>query len=94
MRPGTAFHQHPKGLHADALPGRTSRGLIADLLGTTCRCGATKAHGHTFCGPCYYGLPLSLRRDLYKRIGEGYEEAYERACGVLQRQLSAASGAF
>ena len=58
--------------------------LIAELQDTKCRCGNQKARGNTFCSGCYYQLPPEMRRALYQRIGEGYEEAYENAAAVLR----------
>lgn len=70
------------------------RVLIGELMGTTCRCGGPKNRAATFCRLCYYSLVPDLRSDLYKRIGEGYEDAYERACRVLDRsgRAEAATG--
>ena len=57
--------------------------LARELIGTTCRCGNSKQTKQTFCRKCYYSLPPEMRRALYRRMGEGYEEAYYRACGRL-----------
>ena len=64
------------------------RDLIKELMGPKCRCGKAKGHGDTFCRGCYYVLPESMRPTLYRRIGEGYEDAYERACTVLDRMAT------
>ena len=57
--------------------------LVRELEGETCRCGRRKRTGTTFCRPCYYRLPPEGRQCLYRRIGDGYAEAYEWACLVL-----------
>lgn len=57
--------------------------LVNELRGTTCRCRANKKRGQTFCKACYYALPTKLRRALYRRVGEGYEEAYAEAVNFL-----------
>ena len=57
--------------------------LTRELIGTACRCGNLKQPKQTFCRKCYYSLPEEMRRALYQRMGEGYEEAYFRACARL-----------
>jgi hypothetical protein len=57
--------------------------LLIELIGKKCRCGAAKGKGKTFCQRCYFSLPQNLREALYRRIGEGYEEAYAQAVAVL-----------
>jgi len=61
----------------------SARELIQELRGVVCRCGREKHSGETFCKACYFRLPPLLRRALYKRVGEGYENAYAEACGFL-----------
>jgi len=61
----------------------TTRELIAELAGTVCRCGSTKVARQTFCKRCYYRLPEFLRRALYRRVGQGYEQAYAQAAKML-----------
>lgn len=58
--------------------------LIQELYGTICRCGKLKAAKQTFCGPCYFALPLPMRKALYRRVGEGYEQAYAAASEFLE----------
>jgi hypothetical protein len=57
--------------------------LYQELMGTTCRCGQPKDSKKTLCSRCYYKLPPVMRMALYQRMGEGYEEAYERASKFL-----------
>ncbi len=52
---------------------------IDDLDGTTCQCGRPKKSRKSFCGSCYAALPMELRRSLYRRIGAGYEAAFDSA---------------
>ena len=68
------------------------RELIRELMGTKCRCGEPKGRGMTLCRACYLSLSQEMRNELYKRIGEGYEDAYERACRVLDRVTGTAAG--
>jgi hypothetical protein len=61
------------------------RELAGELAGTECRCGYKKKPRQTFCTRCYFRLTPELRRDLYRRFGDGYEEAYEAAVAVLDQ---------
>jgi hypothetical protein len=36
------------------------------------------------CGRCYYALSADVRASLYRRMGEGYEEAYARSVEMLR----------
>lgn len=62
-------------VHEDSPLGRA----MSELNGTVCRCKRHKAARQTFCKVCYYALPIQIRRDLYKGVGEGYIEAYDAA---------------
>ncbi len=57
--------------------------LIEALISTKCRCGNAKASKQTFCRTCYLSLPKQIRQALYKRISQGYEEAYAAAAERL-----------
>lgn len=59
--------------------------LITELMGRTCRCGKLKRSKKTFCQECFYALPKAMQMALYRRIGEGYELAYERAVEWLTK---------
>lgn len=61
----------------------TTTDLVRELVGTTCRCGRSKIEKRTFCATCYWSLPKDVRKRLYSRIGEGYEEAYAEAAELL-----------
>lgn len=58
--------------------------LLRELAGTVCRCGAKKKSRQTFCGRCYHSLPRSVALALYRRVGDGYEEAYAKALKHLK----------
>lgn len=60
-------------------PDRDVRFYVAELRGEECQCGASKKSGHSFCYGCYRRLPEEMRGPLYRVMGNGYEEAYERA---------------
>lgn len=59
--------------------------IIAELQGTVCRCGRHKRSGETFCSRCYFRLPPPLRSPLYRRVGDGYDEAYSAAVAYLHQ---------
>ena len=40
-------------------------------------CGGKKSPKKSFCYSCYKKLPHDLQVDLYMRMGDGYEEAYD-----------------
>ena len=42
-------------------------------------CGGFKKKGNLFCWICYGRLPQALRTSLWKKFGEGLEQAYQ-AC--------------
>ena len=49
------------------------------FLSNECLCGKTKKKGNSFCYSCFMALPQDLKNDLYSRMGDGYEEAYDAA---------------
>jgi len=58
--------------------------LVHSLGGTLCpACGRRKASAQTFCRRCYFALPSGLRRPLYDRLGNGYEQAVAAALDAL-----------
>lgn len=60
------------------------RRLRDSLFGMLCpACGREKIAKHTVCGCCYRQLPSPLQRSLYRRMGEGYEEAVAVALEFL-----------
>lgn len=52
-------------------------------------CGNYKRKFQSFCSPCYFSLPGSMRKALYKRFGSGYEEAHEDAREWLEQERRA-----
>jgi hypothetical protein len=61
----------------------TQLDLVRELRGALCHCGRPKTPGHSFCAECYKSLPREMQTALYKRVGTGYEEAYDAATRVL-----------
>lgn len=65
----------------------TADRAIRDLIGTECKGrGGKKTSRMSHCSRCYFKLPVQLRRDLYKLVGDGYEEAYAKSLELLARQ--------
>lgn len=62
------------------------RFYLKELRSTTCACEREKAPYRSFCARCFRALPGDLQRGLYRRMGDGYEEAYEAAFRWLQRE--------
>lgn len=54
------------------------------LLSEKCECGRRKISRQSFCRACYKVLPEHLKKALYNRIGEGYEEAHASARSWLK----------
>jgi hypothetical protein len=57
------------------------------LRSEECLCGRGKKPNNTFCYRCYSKLPADMQRDLYLRMGDGYEAAVDAACGHLQTEV-------
>jgi len=69
------------------IAGKDMRFYLDSLMSNGCLCEGKKQRGHSFCWRCYNELPAQMKRALYRRIGDGYEEAYEDAVTWLQRNL-------
>ncbi len=65
--------------------------LIRELVSTECRCGRAKKSRQTFCRSCYFSLPREMQANLYRLVGEGYEEAYEAAVQYFDRKKGASA---
>jgi hypothetical protein len=76
-----------KGVKALDMSDLYSQHVLSDFLGVVCSgCGHRKPSKMSFCRRCYFKLPDSLRRCLYRRFGEGYEDAFASAKRFLRRQ--------
>jgi hypothetical protein len=58
-----------------------------ELVGSECLCGREKKSRYSFCYRCYKALDPELQRRLYRRIGGGYEEAFEEAHKFLTENV-------
>ncbi len=56
---------------------------IQALKSGQCRCERPKQRGRAFCYKCWLRLPLDLRMPLYRKIGDGFEQAYDNATKYL-----------
>ena len=56
---------------------------LRDFLGRFCRCGRLKDECKSHCRACYFKLPRDIRRALYRRFGQGYEQAYSESLEYL-----------
>ena len=57
---------------------------LQELNGEECACGAWKRKRYSFCYACYHALPKDIKDDLWQRMSEGYEEAYDDAVSWLK----------
>jgi len=58
--------------------------LIESLRGKLCpACGHAKSPRQALCARDYRRLPREMQKALYRRIGSGYEEAFETAMNQL-----------
>lgn len=57
--------------------------ILTDLRSKTCRCGRTKAPRRSVCRSHWQLLNKAEQNALYRRFGNGYEEAYEAALRKL-----------
>ena len=83
--PGTAEAPSEKvTAHMDALNRdkvREGDGFFyaRELKSNECACGEEKGKNKSFCFSCFKKLPDGIAQDLYLKIGEGYEQAYDAA---------------
>lgn len=66
--------------HYPRCPTEKKIAILDDFIGITCSgCGARKKSTQSFYFSCYRKLPQNLARNLWRRFGLGYEEAFETA---------------
>ena len=64
--------------------------LVASLRGHVCPgCGRDKASHTTVCMDCFKALPYTIKTELYRSFGHGYEEAFAAAMRHLEVPESA-----
>lgn len=57
---------------------------LSELKSEECFCGKSKKSKFSFCFNCFRELPSDIRKRLYNKIGNGYEEAYDDAIVYLK----------
>jgi len=63
--------------------------ILESLSGTECfSCGSRKGAKMSHCRPCYFALPPEMRKNLYNRVGSGYEEAFKESLIFLEERKS------
>ncbi len=60
---------------------------IKELMSNECACHKRKRASHSFCYNCYRALPKEMKGPLWRKIGQGYEAAYEEAHAWLRNNL-------
>ena len=59
---------------------------LQQLRSEECACGKWTKVKMSFCARCYFSLPRDMQRDLYQRMGNGYEEAVDAAVSYLKEE--------
>lgn len=57
--------------------------MLDILKGKECWCGEWKKPMMSHCRRCYFALPPEMRQALYRRFGQGYEEAFRASLRAL-----------
>jgi hypothetical protein len=71
----------------------TTRSILEDKRGNNCsNCQGYKASGFAFCRPCYDSLPRFMQQNLWRPMGNGYQEAFRVARIWLQKLRESAQG--
>jgi hypothetical protein len=60
---------------------------ITEFRSKECLCGKAKQAARSFCYGCYSELPAHMKRGLYQRFRDGYEDAFEDAVQYLQQNI-------
>lgn len=85
------IHQkRKKGKSMEGTDIRDQKFYLRELQSDQCQCDKSKGPGKSFCYSCWRKLPADIQRSLYRRIGQGYEDAYERAVVFLDRDAGEA----
>jgi len=66
---------------------KDTRYYIEALRSEECFCERPKKSGYSFCYRCYKALPRDMQRDLWQRMGDGYEAAFDAAVVYLQQEV-------
>tara|TARA_R110000796_G_C14571530_1_gene435794 strand:- start:33490 stop:33717 length:228 start_codon:yes stop_codon:yes gene_type:complete len=58
--------------------------MCQELRSVTCQCGRPKQQRHTFCVDCFRQIGRDIAQPLWRRFGNGYEEAHQAAMRILR----------
>jgi hypothetical protein len=64
----------------------TDMEIVQALKSTDCQCGREKKSRMSHCSRCYFRLAPEMRQQLYKKLGQGYEEAYRESLEILNQK--------
>jgi len=63
--------------------------ILRVFVGEKCTaCGRGKQKNTGFCGHCYHRLPKEMQSALWRRFGEGFEEAFDAAAKWLSDHMA------
>ena len=63
--------------------------MLQSLKSSSCpACGGGKGARKSFCYRCFGLLPWVMKGDLYKRFGDGYEDAFDYALKWIKERLA------
>lgn len=71
----------------EAAIDKDRRWYAGELAGEQCLCENYKSSGYSFCYRCYRELPGEMQKALYRKVGAGYEEAFEAAVKYLEENV-------
>lgn len=60
---------------------------VKELNSAECLCGRAKRPKRSFCYTCFKALPAVMKKPLYLFVGEGYEEAFDKAAAWLKEEV-------
>ena len=84
-RPLTKIKECPDAVVKRA--GKSQHWYFSELMSNQCACGKTKKPRKSFCYGCFKSLPIDMQNRLYRRLGEGYEAAYDEAVKYLEENV-------
>jgi hypothetical protein len=77
----------PEGIIQGDQDEKPARYYAHLLLLPECACGKPKKRGMAFCYRCFMELPKYEKGQLYLKVGQGFEAAYENARRYLERDV-------
>ena len=84
VAPGAMAVRKPQSAQS-AQPQSDLEFYVKSLASEECLCCKDKLRGNSFCRSCFRALPEDMQKALYRRLGGGYEAAYDAAVVWLQK---------